>query len=127
MIFPGNNIDGKTTINCARGFPPRIKDRWDLTLECIRRHYSDESSPLEKVLARHADFFDLFQDFRWYVEFFLLQDMVTDDFSEVKFFAPLDDFNTKSAIPSTVSAYKSYKQLAMEFIKARNCRIRESG
>ncbi len=60
------------------------------------------------------------------MEFFLLQDMVSDDYSEVEFFAPLDDFNTKSAIPSTVEAYKAYKQNAMEFLRARNRRIRES-
>ncbi|MCG8654879.1 hypothetical protein [Yimella sp. NH-Cas1] len=36
-MFPANPIGGKVTINGAKGFHPRIKDRSDLTLECIRR------------------------------------------------------------------------------------------
>jgi hypothetical protein len=39
MIFPANRVDGKQTINCVRGFSRQIADRFDLTLECIRRHY----------------------------------------------------------------------------------------
>jgi len=126
MIFPVNRIGGKMTINCARGFHPRIKERFDLTVECIRRHYLGDSSPLGDALKRYADFFGLFQNFHGYVEFFLLQDMVTNDFSAVKFFAPFDDFKTEP-IPSTTRAYTAYKQLAVEFIKARNRRIFESG
>lgn len=45
IVFPGNRLDRKMTINGARGCHPRIKDRFDLTLECIRRHYRDERSP----------------------------------------------------------------------------------
>lgn len=125
MIFPANRIGRKMTINGARGFHPRIKDRFDLTVECIRRHYLGESSPLGETLERYADYFGLFQNFRGYVEFFLLQDMVTDDFSAVEFFAPFDDFKT-SPIPWTTKAYTAYMQLAVEFIKARNHRIFES-
>ena len=51
MVFPGNKIDKKMTINGARGFDPRISDRLDLTLECIRRHYLAETSPLAEVAA----------------------------------------------------------------------------
>ena len=39
LVFPGNRVDGKMTINGARGFHPRIADRFDMTLECVRRHY----------------------------------------------------------------------------------------
>jgi len=124
MVFPGNRIDGKMTINGARGFHPRIKDRFDLTVECIRRHYRGESSPLEKTLARYADFFNLFTDFRRYVDFFLLQDLVTADFSAVKFFLPFVDFTT-SPLPNSKEAYLAYKQQAIEFIQARNQRIQE--
>ena len=60
MIFPGNKIDGKITINGARGFNPKIADRFDLTLECIRRHYRKEPSPLGQVLERYGGFFALF-------------------------------------------------------------------
>jgi hypothetical protein len=77
MVFPGNRIDGKQTINGARGFNRKIADRFDLTLECIRRHYLGQRSPLGETLARYRDFFALFEDFRGYVEFFLLQDRST--------------------------------------------------
>ena len=122
MVFPGNRIGRKMTINGARGFHPRIKDRFDLTVECIRRHYNSENSPLGETLERYADFFGLFEDFRGYVEFFLLQDMVFEDYSGVKFFMPFDDFNA-SPLPASREAYIAYKQHAIEFIKARNRRI----
>lgn len=55
LVFPSNRVDGKMTINGARGFLPKISDRMDLTLECIRRHYRGETSPLDATLARYAD------------------------------------------------------------------------
>ena len=76
MVFPGNRIGRKMTINMARGCHPRVKDRFDLTLECIRQHYLDEPSPLRDTLARYADFFGLFGDFAGYVDFFHLRDLV---------------------------------------------------
>jgi hypothetical protein len=125
MIFPGNQIDRKWTINQARGCTKRIGDRFDLTLECIRRHYNNTDSPLSNVLARYASFFDLFQDFRGYVEFFLLQDLVTADCSTVKISMPFDDFRG-SPIPSGVAEYRAYKSEAIVFIEARNQRILSS-
>jgi hypothetical protein len=122
MVFPANPIDGKWTINQARGCTKRIGDRFDLTLECIRRHYSDVRSPLSEVLARYGNFFGLFTDFRGYVEFFLLEDLVSDDFSEVRIADPFDDFRG-SPIPADVREYNEYKSAAIAFIKARNERI----
>src|SRR3954463_10131409 len=46
MVFPGNQIDPRITTNKAGGCKGRIRDRFDLTGECIRRHYLDEPSPL---------------------------------------------------------------------------------
>jgi hypothetical protein len=122
MIFPGNRIDGKATINGARGFHPLIKDRIDLTLECIRRHYKKESSPLEEALSRYSDFFSLFENFKGYVEFFLLQDLVSPDYLTIKFFRPFANFKPP-VVPNTVDEYQSYKQLAIEFVNKRNQRI----
>ena len=122
MVFPGNKVDLKMTINGARGFHPRIKDRFDPTIECIRRHYFGECSPLSETLARYSEFFGLFGDFRGYVEFFLLDDIATEDYSAVRFFTPFDDFAT-SPLPSSVDAYKAYRRHAIEFIEARNRRI----
>jgi hypothetical protein len=122
MLFPGNKVAGRMTINGARGCHPLIKDRFDLTVECIRRHYSGGKSPLSEVLARYADFFRLFESFEGYVEFFLLQDLVTPDCSAVRFSAPFDDFG-RSPVPGSLEAYCSYRDRASEFIAARNERI----
>lgn len=125
MVFPGNRIDGKWTINQARGCTRRIGDRFDLTVECIRRHYSNGKSPLSDVLTRYARFFDLFGSFRGYVEFFLLHDLVSADFSAVYTSAPFDDFNG-SPIPNGVDEYRAYESAARAFIEARNQRIANS-
>jgi hypothetical protein len=124
MVFPGNCVDGKMTINGARGLHPRIKDRFDLTVECIRRHYRGEWSPMKDCLARYADFLKLFVDFRGFVEFFLLQDAVTVDWDAVTFSAPFDDF-AASPVPQTMDEYREYRQWAITFIEARNRRIAE--
>jgi hypothetical protein len=122
LVFPGNRVNGKMTINGARGFHPRITDRLDLTLECIRRHYLGQPSPLGGVLDRYRDFFALFEDFHGYVDFFLLQDLVTNDYSRVAFFAPFDDFMTP-AIPKDINTYREYTRLSIEFVQARSRRI----
>jgi len=122
MLFPGNRIEGRMTINGARGCHPRIKDRFDLTVECIRRHYLNESSPLSSTLALYANFFRLFGDFRGYVAFFLLQDLVTEDCSAVRFFLPFQGFKPWP-LPASMDAYRAYRQLAVDFIDARNQRI----
>jgi len=122
MVFPGNVVDGKLTINGARGFHRRIADRMDLTLECIRRHYLGQTSPLATTLARYAGFFDLFEDFQGYVDFFMLQDLVVDDYFAVRFFMPFDDFTTPS-VPKDVDTYQEYRRLSIDFVEARNRRI----
>jgi hypothetical protein len=123
MVFPSNKVGGMT-INGARGFDPRIADRFDLTVECIRRLYLDEPSPglLSDTLARYADFFGLFGDFAGYVDFFHLQDLVDEATSTVKFFTPFDDF-TSSPLPGTLDAYCDYRKRAIEFVQSRNRRI----
>jgi len=82
-------------------------------------------SPLCSVLSRYARFFDLFGSFRGYVDFFLLNDLVSADFSVVKISAPFDDFSG-SPIPNDVEEYKAYEGAARAFIEARNQRILSS-
>ena len=122
MIFPANRVEGKQTINGMRGFTRQIADRFDLTLECIRRHYIGLPSPLGETLSRYATFFSLFKDFRGYVDFFLLKDLVTDDYSSVHFFMPFDNFTT-SSVPSGRDEYADYRRCSIEFVNARNWRI----
>lgn len=64
----------------------------------------------------------MFDDFERYARFFLLDDLVTDDYRGVRFFVPFDDFTTP-ALPGTVEAYRSYRDVSAEFIEARNRRI----
>lgn len=123
VVFPSNQIDHKPTINSARGMNRAVSDRFDLTLECIRRHYLNLNSPLGPTLARYADFFALFGDFSGYVSFFLLEDFVTDDF-QVKFSLRFDDFRSP-VVPQDVTAYEEYRRCSIEFIEARNHRIEQ--
>lgn len=123
MVFPGNRVDGKPTLNGARGMHPGIRDRFDLTLECIRRHYAEASpSPLGGTIARYDQFFRLFQDFAGYVKFFLLEDLVTETFSGVRFFTPFDGFPTRP-LPTSLDEYREYRRRAIEFVESRNRRI----
>ena len=124
MLFPARQIDDKPTINQERGANPQIADRFDLTLECIRLHYLGETSPLAEALIRYRDFFALFEDFNGYVDFFLLQDLVSDDSSAVKFLMPFADFGT-SPLPHSVEAYEEYRRNAIRFVEARNRRMAE--
>jgi len=125
IVFPAKRIDNKMTINGARGVNPRIRDRFDLTLECIRRLYSGEHSPLTEPLERYSLFFSLFEDFRSYVEFFLLQDLVEENCSTVKPLLPFSGFD-RPPQPGTVEEYKSYMKGMMDFVSARNRRIHDS-
>ena len=78
IVFPAHKKNG-FTINQARGVNRNISDRFDLTLECIRRFYLDEESVLLNTLNRYHDFFELFGDFKAYINFFMLQDFVDDN------------------------------------------------
>jgi len=120
-IFPNNRIDGNHTINQARGVNSLIDDRFDLTLECIRRLYLGQTSPLYDTLLRYKNFFDLFNDFIGFIHFFLLDDLI-DENQEIKFYLPFDNFNAPP-IFSSIDEYLSYKKGVMNFIRQRNERI----
>jgi hypothetical protein len=122
LLFPGNKINNQYTMNQARGINKKINDRIDLTLECIRLYYQNETSPLFEVIKRYGDFFALFVDFKGYCEFFLLQDLVNEDYSKVNFFLPFYGF-ISNPIPRDLEEYNEYKKNKIEFIKKRNQRI----
>lgn len=124
IIFPAQRIERKPTMNSARGLHGKIRDRFDLTLECIRLWYLEISSPLYNVINRYQDFFELFVDFRGYVEFFLLDDLV-DDFGNIKFWLPFDDFDHLLVIPRDAEEYRFYMERVMNFNYLRNRRIQK--
>lgn len=121
VVFPADVRDRKPTINGARGMHPRICDRFDLTLECIRRHYARLDSPLSAALSRYADFFDLFEDFGGYVGFFLLEDLIDADGS-IRWYLPFDDFR-RSPLPQSLDEYERYRQAVLTFVRYRNRRM----
>ena len=123
-LFPNKRIDGKHTINQARGVSSLIDDRFDLTLECIRLFYTGQKSPLYSTLLRYESFFDLFDNFIGYIQFFLLEDLI-DVNNQIKFYLPFDNFKTRPTFSDT-NDYLRYKNGVMNLIKARNRRIENS-
>ncbi len=109
-------------INQARGCNTYIRDRFDLTLECIRRYYSKEASPLSEVMNKNKDFLDLFVSFKGYVEFFYFQDLVSDDFTKVNFWLESGDLS-QSPFPTTVDEYLTLIKKQINFVQKRNERI----
>lgn len=120
IVFPAHRKNGMT-INQSRGFKSSISDRFDLTLECIKRFYDNSTSPLFETLKRYEDFFALFVDFKGYIDFFLLEDFVNDNY-EVVFSLPFDDFKG-NAIPNNIEAYKHYYNTIIALMDKRTKRM----
>ena len=114
IIFPVHN----NSMNQRKGTNLRIADRWDLTLECIRRHYAGEESPLSKVIESDKAFYDLFVDFKGYVDFFLLQDSSVDIWMG-------DTAFEKNGLPETLDEYLEFLLKEHIFLDKRNRRIQE--
>lgn len=128
----GDTIGGKIIfpkmmggINQSRGCNPFIRDRWDLTIECIRKYYLGENNPLFSVLEKNKDFFNLFVDFKGYIDFFYLQDCVSSDYSSTKFWLGNGDFN-ENPMPQNVAEYKQWIEKQIEFVRSRNNRINDA-
>jgi hypothetical protein len=124
LIWPSNRVGSHQTINGARGFNRMISDRLDLTIECIRLYYNGENNPLYETFKLYKDFFDLFTDFEGFINFFLLQDAVSADYSKVKIAEPFDNFKT-SPVPQNVDEFLQYMEKTIEFVNLRNRRISE--
>ena len=118
MLFPQH----KYSFNCARGCNKRICDRWDLTLECIRRFYQGGESPLTKALERDREFFELFVDFKGYVDFFFLQDCVDKKYERVNLWLG-EDFFEKNPYPHNADEYLMWIKKQCNFLQKRNKRI----
>ena len=123
IIFPNKQVERKNTINQARGTTKLIDDRFDLTLECIKRFYNNQTNPLQDTLHRYKSFFQLFSNFKGYINFFLLDDLV-DEKGEIKFYLPFDNFQSSPKFTKK-EEYILYKNKVSHFIECRNRRIDE--
>ena len=119
IIFPKH----QSSMNQNRGTNPYISDRWDLTLECIRRYYNGQTSPLYETIKADCKFYDLFVDFKGYVDFFFLQDAVADDYSKVIIWCG-DGFFQESGLPKTIDEYFMFIEKEFDFLNKRNDRIK---
>ncbi|WP_413250214.1 DUF6994 family protein [Sinomonas flava] len=117
MVFPVS----RGSLNQNRGTHPRIQDRWDLTLEAIRRFYDGGPSPLASTMDRHAGFFELFGSFAGYIDHFVLGDFV-DESGAVRFLLPFDDFQGP-VLPSDLPTYERYRQDSLALFEARRLSI----
>ncbi len=99
--------------------------RLDLTLECVRRYYAQIESPLTGTFVRYNDFFRLFKTFPGFIDFFLFQDWVDNNYSAVKIAPPFDGFMS-SPVPKTLQEYLAYRESIMELLRKRNQRIAET-
>lgn len=124
IIFLKNGV--ANSINIRRY--SLLKDRFDLALECIRRYYKykdkDESSPMSKVLKANASFFYLFGDFKEYVDFFFLQDLVNNDYTKINYFNSANELE-KVSYPKTEKDWLDLYKNQMDFVEKRNERIRD--
>lgn len=121
ILFPKR----KGGINQSRGCNPLICDRFDLTLECIRRYYQGEESPLYSVLQKDKNFFDLFLDFKGYTDFFFLQDFVSEDGRSIVFWLPQQPF-ASSPLPQSPCDHIRCIHTELDLIAKRNQRIAQS-
>lgn len=119
LIFPKN---GCFSINSCRGTNRQIKDRFDLTIECVRRFYNNQASPLTETFNKNKEFFDLFVDFKGYIDFFLLQDIIDQDYSSVNYYLDPVDFN-RDPYPMNTSEWHMLYNKQMQFLEKRNQRI----
>jgi len=133
MMWPRRMVGGPS-LNQERGAGQKAKiaDRMDLTLECIRLAYSNtfdwEANPLGPALKRYWQFFQLFGTFDGYVDFWMLQDLLTADGQRVRFLMEGDletdwEFSSRSPLPTTADEYDEYLRNAQLFVLRRNDRM----
>ena len=122
IIFLSKRIENRMTINGSRGTNQKIVDRLDLTLEYIMRFYTKQSSALTDIIKRSTDISNLFNDFRGYIDFFLLQDLAENDYQGINFYLSFYDIN-RASLPTITKEYCTYKKSTLAFVKARNEKI----
>lgn len=120
IIFPRHT----NSINQHRGCNKLIRDRLDLTIECIRLFYENKQNPLYNILMSDIEFFKLFKNFKGYVDYFLLQDIVSEDYKSVEIYLGSGQFD-ETPLPQNIDEWFLWHDKTIEFIEKRNKRISE--
>jgi hypothetical protein len=76
------------------------------------------------VIESDKEFFDLFVDFKGYVDFFLLQDCVDENY-KVKFALETPRF-VSMPMPKTLDEYRLWIDSQIDFVTKRGRRIEEN-
>ena len=96
--------------------------KWFAYMDFTYSGTEKEYSPLNETLERYKKFFKLFDSFHGYVDFFLLQDLVTNDYSSIRYLIPFESFENYP-LPNDIEEYKQYKYNLSNFVLARSQRI----
>lgn len=115
ILFPRH----RNSLNGMRGFSRQVMDRFDLTLECIQNFYEGQPSPLSWVLETDREWFKLFVNFQGFVDFFLLNDWVDEQYQVI------DQLGTGALLPGTVQELENWHRRMEELVEARNLRIEQ--
>lgn len=137
IVFPRVN----NSINTRRGnYRGIIKDRFDLTLECIRRAYQygdfhkNDFNPLFGISEEEKEFFRMFGSFENYIRFFCLDAWVNKDYTAVndllsedgKELLPTEGWiATDNILPKTDKQWWTFYRNIMNRLDARNRQIKE--
>ena len=133
VVFPKHYLP---TVNTERGRSGKIRDRFDLTLECIRRAYQygdfycEDDNPLFGISEEDKEFFRMFGSFENYAKFFCLNgsydgkhNWVNETGQVLNLFdnQPLDnwDFNKSEVLPTADNWWTFYRNI-MDRLDARN-------
>lgn len=112
------------SINMTKGCNWIISDRMDRMLECIRLFYLGKENPMSECLEKDRGFFELFTDFKGFVDFFFFQDLVSENYESVKMMMGTNDLSTP-ALAQTVEEYRLWLERQLDFVNKRNMRIRQ--
>jgi hypothetical protein len=90
----------------------------------LEQNYANDESPLSDVLERYKAFFGLFETFKGYVDFFLLQDLVGYNYETVRYLHPFSSFDD-TPLPKDIEEYMAYRAKMMRFVATRGQRMLE--
>ena len=121
MVFPGNRINNKQTINQRRGITPASPTGSTVTLECIRRHYLGQASPLADTLElTPSSSTCLATSGATWISSSCRDDLVVDGLAHCPVPPAVRPHSHDSGDTEDPDEYLLYRQASLEFVGARN-------